>query len=260
MKQRISMADALKRGGRLLLGTASALILTVLSACTASPALVDTSIDSTTPVTQNRDYATYDWETRHQEILARHEVLNPEVIYLGDSITHFFGGEPKAPLAWGSDAWKTLFEGITVTNMGFGWDRTENVIWRLQNGEIDEISPKVALIMIGTNNLSIDNSPADIFSGVEVIVDEIHARSPLTHIMLLGILPRKDKQSEPRQTNARLRELALREYVEFIDTRPVLLDAEGKLDQAKLRDAVHINESGYSALSKLLRPLLLKKL
>ncbi len=214
-------------------------------------------IVTTTPVTHNRDKRIYDWMTRHQAIMDRHKTVKPDIICIGDSITHYWAGEPKAPLSWGADAWSTLFEGYKVTNMGCGWDRTENVIWRLQNGQLEGISPKVVMILIGTNNLPEKNTPREIYWGVQAVVDEIHKRCPTTKVLLLGVLPRKRKfDTTPERVNNLLATLNDRPYVRFYNANYELLDKDGKLRNDLYRDGVHVNAKGYAALAKILRPVI----
>ena len=88
-----------------------------------------------------------------------------------------------------SDVWDRAFAGRSVVNLGYGWDRTENVLWRLRHGEFEGVSPKVVVVMAGTNNVTL-NTPDEIAAGVTAICDEIHQRSRATRILLLGIFPR----------------------------------------------------------------------
>ncbi|HVJ46924.1 MAG TPA: hypothetical protein VM511_11095, partial [Luteolibacter sp.] len=85
----------------------------------------------------------YDWNKRHEEILAIKDKIDPEIVLIGDSITHLWGGQPNEPKGnRGAIAWKELFGEKRVLNCGFGWDRTQNVLFRINNGEIDGLKPK----------------------------------------------------------------------------------------------------------------------
>ena len=86
-----------------------------------------------------------------------------------------------------------------VVNLGYGWDRTENVLWRLTHGEFEGVEPRVVVVMIGTNNVGI-NTPAEIAAGIDAICATIHARSPSTRILLLGIFPRGERPNAARDT------------------------------------------------------------
>jgi cephalosporin-C deacetylase-like acetyl esterase len=97
----------------------------------------------------------YDWNQRHSAVLQLKETVTPEIVMIGDSITHLWGGEPAEPKGnRGAESWASLFGDRAVLNLGFGWDRTQNVLWRIQHGELDGLRPKFAVIHIGTNNLA----------------------------------------------------------------------------------------------------------
>ncbi|MBT3200318.1 MAG: family 20 glycosylhydrolase [Phycisphaerales bacterium] len=214
-------------------------------------------IVTTTPVTQNRDKRIYDWSKRCKRIIERNKSVKPDIIFLGDSITHYWAGAPKAPIVSGQAAWDKLFSGYTVTNMGFGWDRTENVVHRLRNGALDGIAPKLAVILIGTNNLAVKNSPREIYWGVQAVVDEIHKRCDKTKVLLLGILPRKRKFAHtPERVNNLLATLNDRPYVRFYNVNYHLLDKDGRLAGKFYRDGVHPNAKGYAAIAEALRPVI----
>src|SRR5205807_2434444 len=108
---------------------------------------------------------------------------------LGDSITDGWRGG-------GQEVWKKTFEPLKAANFGIGGDRTEHVLWRLQNGELEGINPKVAVLMIGTNNTG-SNSVEQIADGIKAIVAEIHHQKPHTKILLLGVFPRSPKAADP---------------------------------------------------------------
>jgi hexosaminidase len=220
-------------------------------------------IVTTTPITQNRDKRIYDWAARCKKIVERNKSVKPDIVFFGDSITHYWAGEPKAPIVSGQAAWDKLFSGYTVTNMGFGWDRTENVVHRLRNGALDGISPKLAIVLIGTNNLAVKNTPREIYWGVQAIVDEIHKHSGKTKVLLLGVLPRKRKFAyTPERVNNLLATLNDRSYVRYYNVNYQLLDKDGQVRKDLYRDGVHPGAKGYAAIAEALRPVmdeLLKK-
>src|SRR4030095_625070 len=96
-----------------------------------------------------------DWWQRHDAVLKMRET-NPEIVLIGDSITHLWGGEPVTPgrKPNGGESFASTFSDRKVLNMGFGWDRTQNVLWRLDNGEFDGLHPKWVILNIGTNNFA----------------------------------------------------------------------------------------------------------
>ena len=97
--------------------------------------------------TQNRD--SYNWKERHEAILKLNQERSPEFVLIGNSITHYWSGEPAAPAARGKESWSALFKGKKVTNLGFGWDRIENGLWRIYHGELDGYDAKKIFLMMG---------------------------------------------------------------------------------------------------------------
>jgi lysophospholipase L1-like esterase len=236
------------------------LCLSLLVGCESGAKRVS-GLVTTTPVTQDRDHATYNWQDRHAEILARNQVFKPDVVFIGDSIIHFWGGEPQAPRVWAGAAWTNCFARFKVTNLGYGWDRTENVLWRLDHGELDGIKPKVIIIKIGTNNTSVTNSPGDIAAGIEAICATAHRKVPSAKILLLGILPRHDEKAGHSATvpvNQLLHDrLSDVDYITYCDFDGAFRLPDGHPNPALYRDGVHVNEAGYEILGAKIREQLL---
>jgi lysophospholipase L1-like esterase len=215
-------------------------------------------LSTTTPVTQDRDHAIYDWQKRHAEVLARHQEFKPEVVIFGDSIIHYWSGEPKAPKAWAPQSWAACFAGLKVSNLGFGWDRTENVLWRIEHGELADIKPKVIVIKIGTNNTAVDNSPEDIAAGIETVCAAAHEKQPGAKILLLGILPRHDeKPPRPASTEKVNALLAARlsgvSWLTYRDFDTAFRGPDGVPDAKLFSDGVHLNAAGYEILGAKIR-------
>jgi lysophospholipase L1-like esterase len=215
------------------------------------------------PVTQNRDWRVYDWAERHAAILALNRTRQPEIVMVGDSITHFWGGDPPSGRRTGAAVWDRVFAGRRVVNLGYGWDRTENVLWRLAHGEIDGIAPGVAVVMIGTNNVGI-NTPDEIAAGVEAICAAIHRTLPSTRILLLGIFPRGERPNEDRVTlaavNARIARLDGRSNVTFLDLGGRFLEPDGRITTEIMYDFLHPTARGYEIWAEAMAPLLTKLL
>lgn len=228
----------------------------VLAGCASNPKIHE-GLVTTTPVTQNRDHAIYDWPTRHAEVLEFNRTHQPEIVIIGDSIVHYWGGEPTAPKAWAADVWNRTFAGWSVENLGFGWDRTENVLWRINHGELDGISPKLIIIKIGTNNTGL-NSPADIADGIEAVCVRAHQVQPRAKILLLGILPRRDEgPARPAitdQVNQILQaKLGKASWLRYRDFGPVFRNPDGSVKATLFGDHVHPNHAGYEILGGLVR-------
>ena len=211
------------------------------------------------PLTQNRDWRTYDWVDRHRAVVALMPERRPEIVMLGDSITHFWGGEPVGGRRTGVAEWDRFFAGRTVVNLGYGWDRTENVLWRLQNGEFEGVTPKVVVLMIGTNNMQI-NTVDEIAAGVEAICSTIHARSASTKILLLAIFPRGQKPDAIRakvdDVNRRLARLDDRDDVTFLDIGAKFLEPDGSISVEVMYDYLHPTAKGYAIWSAAMAPAL----
>lgn len=121
-----------------------------------------------------------------------------ELVFLGDSITHFWGGEPADARLRGAEVWDRYYGKRKAINLGYGWDRA-NVLWRLRHGEVDGISPKVVVVMIGTDDAAID-TVEEIAAGVGAICDELSVRLPRSKILLLGIFSaRRQAESGARK-------------------------------------------------------------
>jgi lysophospholipase L1-like esterase len=211
----------------------------------------------------------YDWEARHAEVLRLKDRLNPEIVLIGDSITHFWGGEPKANQVRGPQSWQSVLGRYRTLNLGFGWDRTQNVLWRLDHGELDGLHPRVVVLHIGTNNTSDtrnarQNTPAEIAEGIRAILRRVHAKVPAAHILLMAVFPREEQSDVPRRVqiatlNQLLAGLAAAEGVSFLDIGPKLLQPDGTLSRRIMSDFCHPTERGYQIWADALAPLLLPR-
>jgi lysophospholipase L1-like esterase len=220
------------------------------------------------PVTQGRDWRVYDWPARHAAAVALMKARQPEIVMLGDSIMHFWGGDPSGEPVGGRrtapEVWDRLFAARRVVNLGYGWDRTENVLWRLRHGEFEQVSPKVVVLMIGTNNVPM-NTPDEIAAGVSAICDEIHQRSPASRILLLGIFPRGEKPDANRAAieavNQRLATLDGRGgVVTYLDIGDRFLAADRSISKDVMYDFLHPTAKGYEIWSAAMEPTLVRLL
>lgn len=212
------------------------------------------------PLTQNRDWKSYDWVTRHNEILALNQpgAMRADVVFLGDSITHFWSGEPKAKRVAGKDSWEKWIAPHHPINLGYGWDRTENVLWRLRHGEIAGLKPKAFVVLIGTNNLSGFNPPAETAEGVAEVCRELRRQAPQAKILLLAILPRQAKPDATRQrvtdTNKLLQaQMLLKSQGPqiadvYLDLTDKLVEADGSILKETMNDYLHPTNKGYEVM------------
>ena len=208
-----------------------------------------------TPVTQNRDHRTYDWVERHNAIL---ELNKPgasaaQVVLIGDSITHFWGGEPKSTRVAGAASWEKFIAPHRPINLGFGWDRTENVLWRLRHGEVAGLKPKAYVVLIGTNNFQ-TNSVAETVDGIEEVCLEIRRRSPGAKLLLLGILPRGEGPNEMRSkaadANALIKTRVAKLADKYLDLSDRYVAPGGRISKAIMSDFLHPTDKGYEVMGQ----------
>jgi len=205
-------------------------------------------ISTTIPVTQHRD-SNYDWEVRHNEVLAHNTADQPKLILIGNSITHYWGGEPVEHIARGTDSWNTFFTPQNAINLGFGWDRIENVLWRVYHGELDNITPHQIVLMIGTNNLQFNNDD-EIIKGLQFLLKAIKEKQPAANILLMGILPRKGMEQRVANLNNGLSKIKLDTKIQFADAGKLFLKNDSKIDESLFSDGLHPNEKGYQKLGE----------
>jgi beta-glucosidase len=221
----------------------------------------DYRTESVTPVAQVEWFAQEWWMPRHQQKLEEKRKLlaagtPPEIVFIGDSITNYWEGT-------GREVWQRHYAKYHALNLGFGGDQTEHVLWRLQHGEIDGISPKVAVLMIGTNNAGFRaEDPRFTAAGIRRIVDEIHQRMPHTQVLLLAIFPRGEKPDDYlRGINERVNRLVAGwSDVHFLDINAGFLSTDGTLSKDIMPDLLHPNEKGYAIWQRAMEPTLQKLL
>jgi len=200
----------------------------------------------------------YDWNKRHAEVLKIKDAINPEIVLIGDSITHLWGGEPNEPRKNGAKAWQETFGTRKVLNLGFGWDRTQNVLWRLENGEFDGLKPKYVVIHIGTNNFSgtknaRESTPAEVAVAIAEICSRVKAKSPDSKILLMAVFPRGAKPTDGYRPKIAALNKLLEEFVKgpgkgitLIDIGLKMLEADGSISREMMGDGVHPGEKGYA--------------
>ena len=206
-----------------------------------------------TPVPRNDAW----WQQRHESMNARVKKGNVDLIFIGDSITHGWEGG-------GHEVWQQFYGQRNAVNLGIGGDQTGHVLWRLDHGNIDGISPKLAVIMIGTNNSGRDK-PKQIAAGVKAIVERLQTKLPETKILLLAIFPRgADDNDHLRQVNTKtnqiIAKLADGKKVCYLDIGPKFLKADGTLGKDIMPDLLHPNPKGYEIWAEAIEPAVAKVL
>ena len=210
----------------------------------------------------------YGWEDRHDAVMKIKGALQPEIVLIGDSITHFWGGEPDGGTLGnrGTESWKALFGDRKVLNLGFGWDRTQNVLKLIELGELDGLAPKAIVIHIGTNNLAATpqhraGTPPQIAEGITAVVERTQAKCPNAQIILMAIFPRGKGPSNPERTaiaeiNKLLAPLAQKPRITFLDITEKWLAPDGSVSEELMPGFLHPNEKGYAVWAAALRPIL----
>lgn len=215
-------------------------------------------LSTTTPKTQSRDIDVYKWEERHQEVLELNKVDEPKICLFGDSIINFWGGEPVSSIARGQDSWDGILKPLGVRNFGFGWDRIENVLWRVYHDELDGFEAEQIILMIGTNNIN-SNSDTEIIIGLETLIRAIKIRQPKSKILMIGILPRTGKEKLIKELNLKIAQLADSEAIDFNIIDDQLLLKDGTIDESLFTDGLHPNREGYMIMGKQLERIIKDK-
>lgn len=205
------------------------------------------TISTMRPITQRRDANIYDWETRHNEILEINQKTPPKLVFIGNSITHFWGGLPTGPIQNGKESWVKYFGAKQAINMGFGWDRIENVLWRVYHGELDYIAPEHIVLMIGTNNLEF-NTNEEIVMGLEYLIKAIQMKQPNARLLLMGIFPRRKFEDRITTLNKSISRLATGATIRFANAGKLLSMRNKKINESLFLDGLHPNAAGYDIL------------
>lgn len=200
------------------------------------------------------------WKNRHERHAARARAGGVDVLFLGDSITEGWSGP-------GVKAWQQYFAPLHAASFGSSGDRTQQVLWRLTHGELQGLSPKLVVLLIGTNNLDAGlgterptpaNTPAQIVTGVLAICRLLDQQLPSARILLLGLLPRGAVGSRYRQevpeVNRGLAARADGSRVTFIELEHLFLGSKAEIPSELMPDGLHLSERGYFAFAAALRP------
>jgi lysophospholipase L1-like esterase len=198
------------------------------------------------------------WLAHHNKLLqeAKHDRI--DLLFLGDSITDFW--LRPAP-RFGTNIWAKYYAPLNAADFGISGDRTEHVIWRIDQGELDGLHPKVTVLMIGTNN-SHDDTPEQIAGGIRVIIDKIQEKCPETKILLLGVFPRNRTNDIPAQIeapariNAIISKYADGDKIVYLDINDIFLGPDGKVPADIMPDFLHPNEHGYQLWADAMNPTL----
>jgi lysophospholipase L1-like esterase len=216
----------------------------LLAGCATPPPIpvVPTTVKAITPESRNGEAW---WKARHEAMNQTAQKGGFKLMFIGDSITQGWEGA-------GKDVWAKELAPFTAANFGISGDRTENVLWRLANGNLDgAIDPKVIIIMIGTNNTGHrKDKPEEIAAGVGAIITKLHERFPEADVLLLGVFPRgPDAKDALRQNNDAVNALLAKFDghwdVHYLDIGPKLMEKDGTLSRDIMPDLLHLSAKGY---------------
>ena len=194
------------------------------------------------------------WMKRHESFNQRVAKGNVDLIFIGDSITHGWEGR-------GKDVWAKYYAKRNAVNLGIGGDRTQHVLWRLDNGNIKNISPKLAVVMIGTNNSGDGrNTAEEMIDGVTAVIDKLRAKLPKMEVLLLDIFPRGQRINAQRgkilQVNQVLSRLGDRAHVTFLRIGQNFVSPDGSIAKDIMPDFLHLTPKGYEIWAKSIEPTL----
>lgn len=213
------------------------------------------SAPAITPEPLMADWASEWWMPRHEAKLTESGRETAEVLFIGDSITHEWETTGKAVA-------DNYFSEFSIFNIGFSGDRTENVLWRIQQGELDGINPALAVLMVGTNNTGHrQDPPVCTARGIQMILEEFQERLPEMKVLLLGIFPRgKTPENDLRKlnnsVNQLLKPMSDGERVFYYNINTAFLDENGILPESLMPDGLHPNEEGYRIWAQTMLPLI----
>lgn len=192
-----------------------------------------------------------DWHAQHEDCVLLAQAPRHQLVLLGDSITQSFGGPGRRTGQPGRAIFDRVFEGLRVANMGISGDRTQHLLWRLENGALSGPCPEAYVLAIGTNNIGRD-TPEEIASGIEKLLRLIRSERPDAVILLCPILPRGFQPADPSRravvaVNALIRPFSEREGIEWIDCEGQFLEPDGSLRRPLYGgDGLHLARPGYT--------------
>jgi lysophospholipase L1-like esterase len=231
-----------------------------LSLVTAHLAAQQGSFATTVPAPRGDDNSA----RAHAQLVRKAESGVIDVYFIGDSITRRWGALDYPDLLAN---FTSNFFGWNAANFGWGGDRIENMLWRLDNGELPRVAPKVFIVQAGTNNLgdfeSADERVAAIAAGIEAIVERCARHAPESLIVLTGVFPRRDRpelNASIAAINAKLAAFADAQRIRYVDIGDRLVDSRGLLSEEMSEDGLHLSLAAYQAWADALKPILVDRL
>jgi lysophospholipase L1-like esterase len=189
------------------------------------------------------------WLALHRRFVEQAKRGNVDLLFLGDSITQ----------GWNTEVWSRFYGPRRAANFGIGGDGTQHALWRIQNGELEGIAPKVVVLMIGTNNVS-SSPPDEIAQGITAIVAELRRRLPQAQVLLLGLFPREEKHGGLRErlkvVNEKIAKLDDGAHIRFLDIGKAFLNDDDTISREIMPDFLHLTPRGYRIWADAMEPTL----
>uniref|UniRef100_A0A1A8M505 Platelet-activating factor acetylhydrolase IB subunit alpha2 n=1 Tax=Nothobranchius pienaari TaxID=704102 RepID=A0A1A8M505_9TELE len=192
------------------------------------------------------------WLSQHSRFVQECKDGEPDVLFVGDSMIQ---------LMQQFEVWGECFSPLHALNFGIGGDTTCNVLWRLQNGELENIRPKVVVLWVGTNNY--EHSAEQVAGGILAIAQLLTSRLPKAKVVVLGLLPRGEHPNPLREKNSAVNKL-LRSWLprlgqaQLLDLSGELVHSDGTVSAQDMFDYLHLTSAGYRLVTKPLYDLLLQ--
>lgn len=197
----------------------------------------------------------------HEQLVAKAKMGGIDIYFEGDSITRRWG---TSDAAWKANLenWNSNFFGWNAADFGWGADLTQNILWRLENGELDGVNPKIIVLLAGINNVGTvpggDEKVENITRGLQAIVKVMQEKAPNAVIILTGLFPRNDSMSvipEINKINENLAKMADGKKIRYINVNDKLADENGKLHPGMTVDRLHPTPRGYQIWADALKPI-----
>ena len=191
------------------------------------------------------------WQNLHKKFVQTTLKQGKQIhlVFYGDSITHGWAGTE------GKNVWKEYYGNLSAVNYGISGDRTEHLVYRISNGEVEGLNPKVVVLKIGTNNMG-RNTVEDIAHGVKAIIDLLHKKLPKTNVLLLAILSRNSLNDKVKQVNHLLAKYENGKSVRYLNMNSHFENSNGTIHSELFKDGVHLTEKGYKVWAQTMDPLL----
>ncbi|MDM7996850.1 MAG: GDSL-type esterase/lipase family protein [Acidobacteriota bacterium] len=239
------------RFASLILAGAGLLLFSLASAW-AQPAAADQPAARTDPNSM----------TAHAQLLEKTKKGKIDIYFEGDSITRRWGATDYPEFLAN---WRQNFFGWNAANFGWGADSTQHILWRLHNGELDGVHPKIIVLLAGTNNVGgwnpaedADAKAADVIRGLKAIVNLMREKAPEAVLVVMGIFPRNDNMALMpviHKINAGLAQLADGRKIRYLNINDKLADGEGRLFEGMTTDRLHLSVKGYQVWADALKPI-----